>query len=996
MNKQIRWTIVLLLVAVLAFAACNIPAELKDYTAPTINLAEDGITLSHESATKFSYKVDNGEWKETDSKVAEADFSKTIGSHTVVAKVVANDVKTAAEQTLAYTIKAVSLSDITVDKAVASWQAQGKTSIKVGDGEFVAATDSYTATENVTITVKAEAIFDKAANTFYVGEAVEKTASIVVVLPQLTAPQIVVNDEATGLVWADVQNAVGYMIKVNDGDYVQAANYTFATEAGNYTIKVKAIGDGVNYIDSTEATFSYRVKQVALNVNKKAINVAEWTFEGMGVMAKFGSEDYAATAETVFTAMTSGTLFVKAIGGYDEQNNVSYVGETEKSVDLVVAAITDVLVEDAENKEAADLADAWEIRKYDKNWVETSASITVVDSYEDNGKAMAFKCWANGNTFRYRTNYVATDALNAIKFAVKGSGNLNVKVQISNSVSGVYATYNLGKLPTYWQEVVIAMNDEGWKINFDNKDYTLSQVLDGMGMVSVDEVLAYTDTIGFILNGSTTNGASATVAIDNLCLANIQNVQSSVYQPLFVESYSYIGGTDVAMQITVDTVTTLSTVGLETDISQEFTPELDGSTLILKDNTSDGAGLTIVFDIIDNGGTLVVKSVEGAAKETYESILADVVFSAGSFANVKMDFEEYTSNVDIKPEGWTMQKYASSDWVEGGTMRSRAIGSTRVVNMVSSGNTTTNYTYTPQGGIGLANMFSVKLSNHWSGAKTIKFKISVVDANGTKTYLFGGTDFAQLPVTKGLVTLEKKLDKNIDIKSITFTVQGTNGSDAFMYVDDVVIAYNPSFRVHVCQSKCETCGKCTDANCVYFVCMGKCGGHSQIEHVDSLTLDFEDGTLGSPYVSANWTQEIYKDNGYQTLSGKMNCRSNDGTNKLTNFSAGYSMLYRYTYNDGKIIDNVNTISFKFGNYFDNAQVFKVKLTVLDEEGNEIYVIGAAGDNFAELPVTTKTLVAQSITLPQNINVSAFRLYVKSAANSAYLYVDDIVLSHVDA
>lgn len=57
----------------------------------------------------------------------------------------------------------------------------------------------------------------------------------------LSSPVISLNVAHTGLVWSEVANATGYELKVNDGAYVAATDYSFSEAIGSYDVYVVAI-----------------------------------------------------------------------------------------------------------------------------------------------------------------------------------------------------------------------------------------------------------------------------------------------------------------------------------------------------------------------------------------------------------------------------------------------------------------------------------------------------------------------------------------------------------------------------------------------------------------------------------------------------------------------------------------------------------------------------------------------------------------------------------
>ena len=155
-----------------------------------------------------------------------------------------------------------------------------------------------------------------------------------------------------------------------------------------------------------------------------------------------------------------------------------------------------------------------------------------------------------------------------------------------------------------------------------------------------------------------------------------------------------------------------------------------------------------------------------------------------------------------------------------------------------------------------------------------------------------------------------------------------------------------------------------------------------------LTIDWADGTVGSPYNSTLWTREKYTNDGWVAITGNMNCREKDGV-RVVNFVSGYSIPHKYTYTDEGGIGIASKITFKVGNYFGGADVIPLKVILVDYNGVNHYIVGSQ-DEFFDFSVTTG-LVDQEFTF-ENIDVEKIVVCVNSKASaSAYLYVGPIHL-----
>ena len=182
-----------------------------------------------------------------------------------------------------------------------------------------------------------------------------------------------------------------------------------------------------------------------------------------------------------------------------------------------ITVATEDLVFPLEGKTAADLADEWTIKKYDNGWIDTSASLGIGFDYARNS-ALQFNYWDNYTSFRYSTNYHVSDAYQGISCDALGNGVSTFKVQLMNSTSGVYMTYNLGTIRAEWTHYELAFNDDNWKINFNGQSYTFAE-LKAAGYINLfdaGELATCFDMINFIFYGETSNGNSAKAYMSNL------------------------------------------------------------------------------------------------------------------------------------------------------------------------------------------------------------------------------------------------------------------------------------------------------------------------------------------------------------------------------------------------------------------------------------------------------------------------------------------------
>ena len=159
------------------------------------------------------------------------------------------------------------------------------------------------------------------------------------------------------------------------------------------------------------------------------------------------------------------------------------------------------------------------------------------------------------------------------------------------------------------------------------------------------------------------------------------------------------------------------------------------------------------------------------------------------------------------------------------------------------------------------------------------------------------------------------------------------------------------------------------------------------------TLTFEEGTSGSAYTSAYWTQEYY-DSSWKTSTGKMNCRTKGGT-KVVNMQAD-TMARKFTYTPNLPIGPVNHLDIDLGNYYTEGLTIKYKISIVKSDGTVArYIVGADGDTESSWGTIAYASVDALPTLhfDFNLTVGAKLVLATKCSSSTWLYMDNINLSY---
>ncbi len=162
------------------------------------------------------------------------------------------------------------------------------------------------------------------------------------ILP-LAAPSV--SAEGKTVTWNAVENAIGYSVQVNDGEWSAPQTETSYTlnrsTAGNYTVRVKALGDGVRYRDSDATGITVLItEKLATPTVTVEDNVISWYVveNADGYKIKINNGEWSnAQTEIEYTLTEPGTytVYVKAVA--DEEY---YLDSEEAHISVTVTDIS--------------------------------------------------------------------------------------------------------------------------------------------------------------------------------------------------------------------------------------------------------------------------------------------------------------------------------------------------------------------------------------------------------------------------------------------------------------------------------------------------------------------------------------------------------------------------------------------------------------------------------------------------------------------------------
>jgi len=456
----------------------------------------------------------------------------------------------------------------------------------------------------------------------------------------LGAPVLTLNEGKTGLIWADVANAVKYQIKVNDDAFADGTSYAFASDVAVYTVKVKAIGDGVYYTDSQEATWTYETKAISLSDLAITGLSVSWTAVackvGVGYAAdgNITTSSWAETTSSSYVAAASGKVGVVVSGGYDEAGNINYVGEVISKYGWAVNVAT-------ENKtlldKATDVADDLTAKTYiTSGWEDAGAhaAVSIAKSdIEETEESVDFKIQQLSNAYDFGlTLSSGLDAYKGVSLTLKGDGKTSAFVQLKCS-SG-YASYSIGVLNDNWHSVVIPFDDAGWKVN--GTAVTLSEFALSQGFPNAGAALYGFTSIDLIFKTVSDAGYAYThMYVKNLILVATDegSIQADVQTYIIAGSYTGTVSEGPVFKLSQanDGSFTFATLDLSSNISTPVDVTKGSSEVTIKSQGDDGAALTYVGTVGDKGRSIVFKSASGTYASSVQGLSLNYVFNLDTF-----------------------------------------------------------------------------------------------------------------------------------------------------------------------------------------------------------------------------------------------------------------------------------------------------------------------------------------------------------------------------
>ena len=803
--KRVKLLVVFLLLialTVMGLFACNDKKEETELGVLSFTADEDGIAFSYEGNFKFYYSMDGDAPTQYISGFS-IEFSEELGEHVISAYAQNEAGEKVAEGTYAYTTAKVSLSDLTVSGRTVSWTVgAGKVSVKEKENASYAAVtgNSYEAqTDGATVSVKAEAGFDVANATYYIGKAVTKSARVVPETAKLLAtPQLKTNRiNGKTLTWGTVDNATGYSVSYDDGRFAKATSATFSDVIGTHTIAVKALGDGVYYADSNVAVYSYETVRADLQANKTATNKVVVSADHGGCEYSTDGVNFSALSVSEYTADSTRTVYFRAAGTYDKDEKINYVQSEKVAIALLCGAEREAVIDNAEGG----VTSRWSVKELSgSTWQNTTAALSVGEKY-DGTPALRLNARNNNVSYKFTASYSVSDAYDHLSFYYHGDGISALTLSLTKEGESFSVSRNLGVMPDYWVKVTLRFEDEGWMVG-DTPLQTLwsaknseiasdrpagvpQRITDAFAL---SELAAYFNRLNFVVRGNAPLGAQTALLLDDVLLGFDAEEEAGITQPLYDLGRSYVAYEDVN-NVKNELILFLDDGEVfrmySTQLSENFT--LNGTyrlyeedATLLLESADPAFSMTLAF--AENGRSAVVRSVSGAHAAH---------FASGTFekaAALALGFDSAAALGD-----WAYYTYATEEGAWNALATSPIEISSGVLCFSTGRDLIKKIVYNEAGEkIGLANYFSIDIGNYDASADDILVKFVAYDVNGVAYYLKGSeTAYWTCPAGSELVTYESTLPNGIFLRSVEVIVE-YRGSNAVshLYLDNLTAEYH--------------------------------------------------------------------------------------------------------------------------------------------------------------------------------------------------------------
>lgn len=486
----------------------------------------------------------------------------------------------------------------------------------------------------------------------------EKTVTFVIEVVskgvKLATPVLSLNENKDGLVWGRVEGAKKYSVLVNDGtpQEVSETSYSFATEPGTYTVKVKALAERAKY-NSDEATYSYQTITPTVEGLTLKDGVITWdSAPGLGLEVTRNAGIFVKVEGNSYNVNGDGTYTFHSLAGYDEQNKIYYPETLEAYKSILVSTPNQnpLVLEDGSDETDSDLQEKYTALKYgDSGWVATPASVTLDTSNKGftEGKCVQIKYWKHGVNFKFERKDMTFGAYDTVSFALKGTADNNEKFKVQFVINknvmlaglnlkGVYITYTIGDINPGWVKHTVSMSDPKWSIAMGDNTFTPTAAIEflktqGLQVKSLGDLLPYFDTFSVMASCSPDeNWSTSYLWFDDLTLSNTGKDTSHEDMVMLGSKYAFKSDSLQGKLTKENSGWQLSFKMEGQPVSMPCTAEIVGSKLKVTSVVPEKDFVAFLTSQ-DSGNTFELESVSGSAGELLANLKVEQYASIDGF-----------------------------------------------------------------------------------------------------------------------------------------------------------------------------------------------------------------------------------------------------------------------------------------------------------------------------------------------------------------------------
>ena len=316
-------------------SSTNSSSEAKTLLAPEIMASNAGISWTAiEEAVGYSVKLNDGEWTDVSERTYQ--FPVAVGTYSLNVAAVGATGEKGETGTFEFSVAQYEVSAVVTENTNIVVFEGVNAMYKVNDDQ------QYYPVENGMIDFSAVAVgtpikvsyyaagnntWDEENSVYYVDSEV-KTVELTV-FQKLSAPTISLNPTKDGLTWSEVEGAKAYNVTVdgvlNQVEVTASCEVKFPQSAGAHTIKVQAVGDGTNLLNSDEVVYEMSTQEKSVPKIQFAENISWETDMIPYVQTRMDGGAW----QPVSTESVSyqECLEIKTLAYYDEEKKV-YIPES--------------------------------------------------------------------------------------------------------------------------------------------------------------------------------------------------------------------------------------------------------------------------------------------------------------------------------------------------------------------------------------------------------------------------------------------------------------------------------------------------------------------------------------------------------------------------------------------------------------------------------------------------------------------------------------------